>query len=198
MNTLAFEIIPSPTSNDHEVRIRIDGTDWLGKEHLGIDPPQFFAQQALNSGGKLLVGRCNCGCEGCSDVWVKVVRTGTEVLWTNARGLCLHFSQEDYDQLIGRSSEDHTWEDTKRTAERLVSKLIEGTSLNDGYRFDWASARIRAGIMTLSFSKDGTQKVFEFSWDGQTPQDALAGASRFQKELFDESGEGGFPMRSLT
>jgi hypothetical protein len=48
MNKLAFEIMPSPSSNDHQARIRIDGTDWLGQEYLGLDPLRLFAQPSLD------------------------------------------------------------------------------------------------------------------------------------------------------
>lgn len=181
MNTLTFEINPSPTSNDHEVRILVDGEDWLGDDYLGIDPPHFFAQQSLTSTGELLVGRCACGCEGCDDVWVDMSRNDHEVLWRNAKGLRLHFDRQEYDKLIASAREDFSWEDTNRTAERLVSRLFVGVSIDNGYTLDWASARCLAGMMTLSFSKSGTQKLFEFGWDGRSAKDALAGAKRFYK-----------------
>ncbi|SRR6266581_7772037 len=201
MNTLAFEIMTSPSSNDHQARIRIDGTDWLGQEYLGLDPPRLFAQPSLTDGGKLLVGRCECGCEGCDDVLVDVLRQGQEVLWTNAKGLHLHFDREEYERGVASARQDFSWEDTKRTAERLVSEVFVGVSLDDGYTFDWASARVRNGVMTLSFSKSGTQKLFEFSWDGQSPQDALAEARRFHKdrvEPLDGPANGSQPIRSET
>jgi len=185
MNTLAFEIMPSPSSNDHQARIRIDGTDWLGQEYLGLDPPRLFAQPSLTDGGKLLVGRCECGCEGCDDVLVDVLRQGQAVLWTNAKGLRLHFDREEYDRLVASAREDFSWEDKKRTAERLVSEVFAGVLLDDGYRFDWASARIRDGVMALSFSKSGTQKLFKFSWDSRSPEDALAGTRHFYAEKFE-------------
>jgi len=179
MNTLTFEMRPSPSSNDHEARIRIDGRDWLGQDYLGLDPPRLLAQDSLTVGGRLLVGRCECGCEGCDDVWVDVVRQEHEVLWTNARGLRLHFGREEYDRVVAVAREDFSWEDPKRTAERLVSEVFSGRSLGDGCTFDWASARVREGVMTLSFSKSATQKLFELPWDGESPEDALAEARRF-------------------
>ena len=188
MNKLAFEIMPSPSSNDHQARIRIDGTDWLGQEYLGLDPPRLFAQPSLTCGGKLLVGRCECGCEGCDDVSVDVVRQGQEVLWTNTKGLRLHFDGEEYDKAIRSAREDFSWEDTKRTAERLVFGVFAGASMHDGYTFDWASARVRDGVMTLSFNKRGAQKLFEFAWDGHSPEDALAGARRFHKDRVEPDG----------
>lgn len=185
MNTLAFEIMPSQISNDHQVRIWIDGTDWLGNGSLGIDPSHFFSQSSLAAGGELLVGRCECGCEGCDDVCVHVRREEHEVLWTNDNELRLRFDRENYDSAIKAAREDLSWEDTKRTAERLVSEVFVGVSLCDGYTFDWASARIRDGVMTLSFTKSGMQKLLKFPWNGRSPQDALNSAQSFYKGLAD-------------
>jgi len=39
VNKLSFKILPSPSTNDHELRILIDDQDFLG-----IDPPSFFSQ----------------------------------------------------------------------------------------------------------------------------------------------------------
>jgi hypothetical protein len=86
VNTLTFEISPSPSSNDHQVRIRIDGEDWLGGDYLGVDPPRFFAQATLESGGRVLVGRCGCGCEGCDDVHVDMVRRERTLCGETTRG----------------------------------------------------------------------------------------------------------------
>ncbi len=112
-------------------------------------------------------------CEGCDDVLVDVVRQGQDVQWTNANGLELRFGQEEYDRVVASAREDFSWEDTKRTAERLVAEVFADVRVEGDYSFDWASARVREGIMTLSFSNSGSQKIFEFSWDGQSSQDAV-------------------------
>lgn len=100
--------------------------------------------------------------------------------------------------LIASAREDFSWEDTKRTAERLVSGVFAAVSMDDGYSFDWGSARVREGMMTLSFSKSGTQKLFEFAWDGRSPEDALTGARRFHEERVEQDGaaNGSQPIRS--
>lgn len=92
------------------------------------------------------------------------------------------FRRAEYDRVVALAREDFSWDDTKRTAERLVSVVFTGRSLDDGYTFDWASARVREGMMTLSFSKSGTQKLFELPWDGESPEDALGGARRFCRD----------------
>lgn len=186
MNTLAFKILPSETSCDHQVRILIDNEDWLGSDYLGVDPPCFFDQAALTTGGDAIVGRCECGCEGCDDVWVKVVRDGQEVLWTNSCGLQLRFNADDYAELFETSRNDFSWEDTQRTAERLVAGVFKGVIFGDNYGFDWASARVRGGLMTLSFSKDGAQQLLEFAWDGSSPASALGKATLFFRELVEQ------------
>jgi hypothetical protein len=79
MNTLDFEITPSPYSNDHQIRFFVDGEDWLSDNYLGIDPPEFFAKNNLQSDGQLLMGRCDCGCIGCDDYLVNVERSDSKV-----------------------------------------------------------------------------------------------------------------------
>jgi hypothetical protein len=188
MSTLAFEFVPSPSSKDHQARIRIDGTDWLGEKYLGLDPPQLFRQLSLTAGGNVVVGRCECGCEGCDDVLVDVVREGQVVLWTNAKGLKFRFDQEEYDRVVAAAREDFSWEDTKRTAERLVSGAFVGVRLEGDYLFDWASARIGTGRITLSFSRRGKQKLVGFNWDGRSAEVALISARRFYEENLELSG----------
>jgi hypothetical protein len=58
ISVLTFQIEPSTESNDHQVRIQIDAADWLRDEHLGVNPPNFFAQKSLTQGGRLRT----CGC----------------------------------------------------------------------------------------------------------------------------------------
>ena len=160
----------------------IDGIDWLPTDSLGIDPAEFFSQPALREGGKLLVGRCECGCVGCDDVEVEVARGEAEVRWTAQYDRIFSFPAPDYDRVIESSANDSSWEDANRTVERLVSNLFKGVRLEGGDSFDWASARIRPSTITLSFSHSGTQKVFEFEWNGTDPETAIPGAKRFLAE----------------
>ena len=69
-----------------------------------------------------------------------------------------------------------------------MSELFIESSIEDGFRFDWASARIKEGIMTLSFSRKGSQKLFEFGWNGNSPDDAVTGGKRFYKERIEQAG----------
>lgn len=189
MNTLAFQIKPCPATNDHQVRIIIDGADWLDdNETLGIDPPEFFSQEALTEGGHLILGRCGCGTVGCDDITVEVERQSPGVFWRYREGVSYLFREADYDQVIRTARSDYSWEDTNRTTERVVAGVLAGTTIKGGFKFDWASARIDRGKITLSYSLDGIQKTFDYGWDGTTPESALSGAIRFKNERGEQGG----------
>jgi hypothetical protein len=182
MNVLSFNIIPSPDSNDHQIRIVIDNEDWLGDDYLGIDPPRFVQQETFLQ-GDLLVGRCNCGVEGCADLIVNVQTHLDKVNWTNHEGLSLQFDKSDYSKVIDKSKMNFSWEDINRRVERLVSNLFIGSKTNEGLSFDWASCRIENGV-SLSYSTKGLaeefkQEIFKFNWDGKTESDALIKGDTF-------------------
>ena len=177
-------------SNDHQVRILVDGTDWLGEAELGIDPPEFFAQPALSSAGELLVRRCECGCVGCDDVTVEVNRCGDQVRWVDPGGSELSFAATKYDDAVLQAKNDFSWENTNRTAERLAASVLAGLVLNDGFHFQWASTRIRAGVLSLSFVENGVQKIVELEWDGRLPDSARTSALAFLEELGEQADRG--------
>lgn len=180
MNKLSFKILTSPSTNDHELRILIDDQDFLGKDYLGIDPPSFFSQDFERKGG-LLIGRCTCGVEGCADYQVIVNFDEKMVFWTDGYGLSLSFDKAEYADLIFKSKNDHSWEDTKRQAERLITDILKESQTKDNYKFDWASARIYIKQITLSYSKNGDQKLFHIPWDGQTKDNIKQSVERFIK-----------------
>ena len=179
MNTLSFNILSTDEAHDHEVRILIDNSDILGIDHLGIDPPEFFGQPDLISTGKILIGRCSCGVVGCDDYAVYVNNFMDKITWTNANGLNLEFDKSVYEKTISNAKIDHSWESKERRVERLTSGVLNNTKTNDEYKFNWTSARIKENVITVSYSKDGQQKLFEFNWDGQTDQSAVNGANHF-------------------
>ena len=175
---LRFEIRPSPASNDSEVRIIVDDQDWLGPDHLGLDPPELVAQLTnQESDRKVIVGRCECGAVGCDDVVVTFRREGETTLWNS-----LSFNTQHYDDVVSGLASDRSWENTSRRVERLVAEVFAGSSIDDGYIFDWASTRIRPDLVHLSFSKDGVQRLLDFSWDGSTEESALRRARQFHRE----------------
>jgi hypothetical protein len=187
MSVLKLKIFPCPDSRDHEVRIIVDDADWLGEDSLGIDPPNFFGQPALWINGNLLVGRCVCGCEGCGDTFVDTAFGENTVVWTNESGLRLTFDRAEYQREITRASLDFSWEDENRRVERLVADVFAKSEI-DGFVFDWASARIKKGVITLSFSRDGSQKLVEFGWKPGSIEEAVQCARRVHLEKIGSGG----------
>jgi len=179
MNNIAFKILPSPESNDSEVRIFIDGNDFLGNDYLGLDPPVFFDQRTFFQAGELMIGRCTCGCEGCSDYPVTVNIDSNKIIWTNHNGVKLEFNKVEYEKTILEAKNDHSWEDENRKIERLVSNLLHNTNTKEGFNFNWASARIKDDCITLSFTKNGEQKLLEFSRDKISLDNTLFNAKEF-------------------
>lgn len=182
MNKLSFNIVPSPESNDHEIRILIDNEDFLGNDYLGLDPPSFFSQGNFDKNGELMIGRCTCGVEGCCDFPVTVVVSQGNVLWTHNNGLNLIFERHDYDISIEKAKNDYSWEDIKRKVERLTTNILKQSQTKDNYDFNWASARINDKKITLSYSKNGDQKLFDIDWDGQSDKNVVFNAKQFFKD----------------
>jgi len=173
-------ITPSLETNDHQVRIWIDGVDWLDDTSLGLDPAEFFRQSALRSTGPLIVGRCECGVIGCDDTTVEVQRTSKLVTWSNANGLDLAFDLQSYDSEIQRANEDHSWENVNRTAERFANDELIGLEI-DGFRFQWASTRIKPETLSMSFLRLDQQRLIEIAWDGISSENARMQARRFRE-----------------
>jgi hypothetical protein len=179
---LRIEVSACPSSNDHEARLLVDDADWLGREQLGMDPPELEAQLCRKDGGPIIVGRCSCGVVGCSDVLVEVSRTGSRVEWRLGRSHPLVFDAAAYDAELVRFAADRSWETLGRRVEREVAALFEGAVTEDGLGFDWASTRIRRGVVHLSFSAQSEQRLLDFSWDEATLESALDRAQLFHRE----------------
>lgn len=181
MNKISFNILPSPVSNDHEVRILFDNKDLLGSDYLGLDPPAFFSQENFDKNGALMIGRCICGCEGCFDYLITVIANENTIFWKNKDGLNLVFDKQDYNRSIGAAKDDYSWEDIKRKVERLTTNMLKYSQTKDNYNFSWASARIKDNQIILSYRKDGDQKLFYIAWDGQTETNVEHNAEQFLK-----------------
>jgi hypothetical protein len=179
MNKISFKILPSPETNDHEIRILIDNEDFLGDDFLGLDPPSFFSQDNFDKNGALMVGRCTCGVEGCCDYPVTVVVNKDTILWTNNNGLNLSFDKQEYVRSINAAKNDYSWEDIKRKVERLTMNVLKNSRTKDNYIFNWASARINDRQITLSYSKNGDQKLFDIAWDGHSEANIEENAKQF-------------------
>jgi hypothetical protein len=139
----------------------------------------FFDQQTFFESGELMIGRCTCGCEGCSDYPVTVNIDNDKIIWTNHNGLKLEFNKVEYEKAILEAKNDYSWGDENRKIERLVSNLLCNTKTQDDFNFNWASARIKDDFITLSFSKNGEQKLLEFYRDKKSLDNTLFNAKKF-------------------
>jgi hypothetical protein len=130
VRSLEFPIRPSPETNDHEVRIVIDGKDILDRldDGMGLDPSEFFEQSALLKGGRVLIGRCSCGTIGCGDFATDVTIGEAFIEWRGDGGIFV-FPTSTYSGLIVGAANDHSWEDVNRRTERLVSQALAGVTL---------------------------------------------------------------------
>ncbi|MEL6826845.1 MAG: hypothetical protein AAFN91_11410 [Pseudomonadota bacterium] len=79
---------------------------------------------------------------------------------------------------------DASWEDINRRVERLIEQQLLDTKTDDELDFRWASARIKANVIYLSYANDSEQRLLEFSWDGKTEESALKRARSFRRERF--------------
>jgi len=185
VHSIAFRFEASPSSNDDQVRPVVDGADFLRTivhDSLGVDPPEFFRQPALGVDGKLLIGRCSCGVVGCGDVLVDITVADQCVTWLTQTERAYDFELSRYLDGFKTASEDTAWESVGRTAERLVSS-IDFTKLKErGYKFEWASTRIARGRVTLSFSNQEIQRLFEIGWNDQQAEDATTQVRRWVAE----------------
>ncbi len=184
MAELKFHIKPSPETNDHEVRVYIDGRDVLGNDYLGVDPPEFFAQFSNPASNRMLIGRCTCGVVGCCDEVVLVERNANDVTWRGRENHC--FVRAHYEEAIESVSNDYSWEDKFRRAERLANDVLRGCEIKNGFLFQWTSARITSRVIKASFGKADQQKMYEFAWDEANDESATRGTEYLKKQLVDE------------
>jgi hypothetical protein len=185
LNQLDYQILLSPDSNDHEVRLIVDGVDILGDTQLGLDPLDFIRQVHSDASGNVVVGRCVCGCIGCDDVIAKVRFDELYVQW-DLLGNAYRFESNAYRTTLKEIAVDHSWEDIGRRVERLVTAYVKADQRwRDGQsNFDWVSTRCSSHQLTYSFTRNGAQIIFSTGWDGRTEQDALTAHNRLFHEKF--------------
>jgi hypothetical protein len=188
---LRVEVTANSSSNDHQARILIDGVDWIGTTHLGLDPPDLATELEDPSAIHIIVGRCGCGCVGCDDIEIEVERSQDTIAWLHGARRIL-FDRSQYETEIRRFISDQTWRPLERQVELSVEKIFAGHLLEGRLAFRWASVRIRPNVVCLSFEDGGLpgdsgyeQRVLEFGWDGETIESALDRASSFRMEQFD-------------
>ncbi|MCD9149884.1 hypothetical protein [Pseudophaeobacter flagellatus] len=187
MNTLTYKVKPSESSNDHEVRLLVDGADVLGDAYLGLDPVDFRRSVGPETSDSVLVGRCQCGCVGCDDVAAQVTFGDHEVTWL-LLGKTYRFAIDAYKSILEGFASDHTWEDIGRRVERILTERVRSDArwVAKNTRFDWVSTRCSQRQLTYSFTIDGQQITFSTGWDGQTEESAIVANSRVLFERYSE------------
>lgn len=173
VNQLSFDIRHSPESNDHQVRILVDNIDILGKEQLGLDPPDLIDALHPAAKGDILVGRCNCGCLGCGDVFARITKQEDCIVW-HYEDQTFRFSAVSYKAALTKLATNHDWEDINRHVERrlnLALSTYECGAKENGFR--WVSTRVGRNQLTYSFVKNNEQKLLVIHWGGATFEDAF-------------------------
>jgi hypothetical protein len=184
MSNLSYQILPNTDDGTHEVRLFVDGIDWIEAGHLGLDPPDLVRELTGENRSHLTIGRCGCGVLGCDDIVVDVQRTSHSVEWSYIKRRSAIFDAAHFYSVVAALVEDHSWEPVGRTVERHLDEMFAGMMTGDGYVFDWSSTRIRPDHVSISVSKGGGQKLLERSWDGATLASALSSAKRLAEEQF--------------
>ncbi|MCP9482685.1 hypothetical protein NNA36_12010 [Shimia sp. CNT1-13L.2] len=185
MNQLSYQIGSSVFSNDHEVRVLIDGDDVLGPDYLGLDPVDFLEFVKPDKVGLMLVGRCDCGCIGCCDVFADVTLADHQVTW-KLSGQTYQFEISAYKSTLSAIAFDHSWEDINRRVERILTERIQIDDrwAKDDVHFNWVSTRCSRHQLTYSFTISGEQVTFATGWDSQTEADAIAAHDRLFLKKF--------------
>ena len=190
LNTIAFRVFPSPDTNDHEVKIFVDGRDFIAQHWsamMGMDPDDILSYHELLPGDSphgATVVRCGCGVVGCGSAWVRISADGNRVIWDtwqgdtgNPRAGTLVFARDQYGQAVKDAVEDHSWETPDRTAARILGSLVDHRALTaNNLKYQWASGRIRENTLAISLGgpEDCHQILVYVPWSKQSP-DEIAG-----------------------
>lgn len=166
MSTLSYRILPVPDDKTYEVRLIVDGIDWLGDDLLGLDPPDLVRELTIGNQTHLVLGRCCCGVLGCGDLVVEMKLIGDAVEWSRRNFETVVFDSREYDRQVIMLAQDQSWEPICRAAERHLNQMFTGKVTDDDYAFEWCSTRIKPNIVSLSVTRNGQQKLLEFLWDG--------------------------------
>src|SRR5215470_11412405 len=93
VNTIGFQVVASPDTNDHEVRIFVDDQDFIAKywpNMMGMDPDHLLSYHELSARtephGATII-RCGCGEVGCGSTEVRISIEGERVIWDSWQGV---------------------------------------------------------------------------------------------------------------
>ncbi|CAG0929682.1 hypothetical protein PLCT1_01108 [Planctomycetaceae bacterium] len=176
-------VLPSPDTNDHEVRFIADGVDLIEsfcEGSLGLDPDDVLLPNALAASSAphvALIARCDCGVIGCGDIEAEITLVGEVVTWVlgpeqSGTSPILRFAAASYIRELERATADTSWETPDRTAARLLRASVNQEMLAaHDLRFLWASGRVRDHTFTVSLelSPGPYQVLLHIPWRDQSP-----------------------------
>ena len=196
-NSIAFQVVPSPDTNDHEVKIFVDGHDFIAQhwpEMMGMDPDDMLSYRDLsprNEPHEATVVRCGCGIVGCGSAWVRISTEGDRVIWDQWQGdtgnppaKALVFERDHYIEAVKDAVEDHSWETPDRTAARILGSLVDHDELaTNNLKYQWASGRVRDDTLTISLGGPGGchQILVHVPWNTQSPDEIAREAADLLK-----------------
>jgi hypothetical protein len=181
--SIEFRVLPSPETNDFEVRIFVDGRDLIEKHlpgMMGADPDDVLSFEHLaprDAPHETMIARCDCGIVGCGSVAATVSSEGDCVIWDVSGGYPRHyrmvFEREQYLRALGQAIGDKSWETQARTAARLLSSLVDRDALAaHDLKYDWASDGNAEGMFTVSLLGPPShhQVLVHTAWRGESPE----------------------------
>jgi len=185
-HNIQFRVFPSPESNDFEVRLFVNGQDFIEKhwpDMMGMDPDDVLSLDILaprDVPHTAMVVRCGCGVDGCGNATVRVSREGDRIIWDSWDGDrgkpppgTLIFGREQYFQALEQAISDTSWETPDRTAARLLSSIVDHEALAaTNLSYQWASGQIRDDAFTVSLGgpPGHHQILIHTSWSGELPE----------------------------
>lgn len=173
---------PSAETNDHEVRFLADDTDVIEQycpNMMGLDPGEILIPGKLSQwhDTTITIGRCKCGVVSCGSIAVQLTHHGSAIQWSlisddSSEATILRFPADKYENEVTRALNDTSWETPDRKAARLAAEAIDRDRLRDnGFTYEWASGRVRAGYFTLSLILEPGpyQVLVHIPWSDTSP-----------------------------
>src|SRR5918911_2502055 len=198
LQSIQFRVFPSPETNDFEVRLFVDGQDFIEKhwpDMMGMDPGDVLSFDVLAPRDEphiAMIVRCGCGVAGCGNATVRVSSDGDRVIWDSWNGDGedlpsgkLVFRREQYLQALGQAISDTSWETPDRTAARLLFSMVDHEALAaNGLSYQWASGRISNDAFTVSLGgPPGYHQILvNTPWNGEPPEQIAHKAAAILKE----------------
>lgn len=196
-SVIRFLVVPSPDTNDHEVKIFIDGEEFIRRHWphmMGMDPDDLLSYRHLSARDEpheATVVRCGCGVVGCGSASVRISGQRGRVIWDDWQGdpgeppaETLIFDRDQYMKAVKHAIEDHSWETSDRTAARILASIVDHSTLaENNLEYQWASGRIRHATLTVSLGgPDGCHQILvHLNWKEQSADEIAREAARLLK-----------------